>query len=160
MIEQLLMSRIFRRHVEAWAIVLMPWILFTEQKAVTMMEWEKSDCIPVEDCPDCAAYGVCSGCIEESGIDGPEFGKEGSMFTPDGDIRALTAMEIKRGGGEEIDYDYERDRLEDEFTLSPEEEQEMEERRAVWNEDNWQESPTNCRTGCLPHRKQQSTNGR
>lgn len=40
MIEQLLMSRTFRRYIEAWAIVLVPWVLLMESEAVTMMEFD------------------------------------------------------------------------------------------------------------------------
>lgn len=73
MIEQLLMSRIFRRYIEAWAIILAPWVLFTERKAVTMTD----------------------------------------------------------------------------FALTLEEKQEMEKRRALWNEDDWRESPTGDEYYCL-----------
>ena len=43
MIEQLLMSRTFRRWIEAWTIILMSWVLFSEKDAVTVMEWEMKE---------------------------------------------------------------------------------------------------------------------
>ncbi len=101
MIERLLMSRTFRRYIESWMVVLMPWVLFTEREGVTM-----DGMFPLSQIDESAELGL--------------------------------------------------------FELTPEEEQEMEDRRAVWadsplhmsqghddcckepvwNEDDWRKSPT------------------
>ena len=110
MLDKLLMSRPFRRYLESWAVVLMPWLLFTEREAVTidgvfpLAKSEKDDCVPAEDCNDCTAYGTCSGCLAKS---------------------------MKR-----------------DLELTPEEEKEMEDRRVVWNEDDWRKSPTDVCKKC------------
>jgi len=77
MIEQLLMSRIFRRYLEAWTIVLMPWVLLSEKDAVTVVDFgpESRPC----QCGAGPQYQPCSSNCLYPYADAPEFGKEGSI---------------------------------------------------------------------------------
>ena len=133
MIDKLLMSRPFRRYIESWAVVLMPWLLFTEREAVTI-----DGVFPTPPAPGPGeSYDELRKEVDMKDDPYPHCGCLGPPLQPCGPY---------------CSYSY------TDFSLLPEEEQEMEDRRdfdlkgdergeygadcVCWNEDDWRKSPT------------------
>ncbi len=188
MIERLLMSRTFRRYIEAWCVVLMPWVLFTEREGVEVMKfeltpeqqrlwdegkniqgrvwWTDSACIGHK-----ASESTCS-CLKVEDLPKPLVQAEQEGVTMEEleqkelvcrDCDTVTFVEWWPKYNAAFCNHCASNR--DDFELTPEEQEEMDERRAMWmdsplkfcntgwpfpndieiafwNEDDWRKSPT------------------